>query len=236
MEEVELDMINKGFTIETMNKMMNLQHQLLKLDILSKQLELMISSKFYPKGRANRRWFAVRTAWFAFFIWKHMTRLWPDCDLTATVLPCYRRTLCYECQFMFDCALRERSTPSLLGPSSPLWLRAAAKFAKMSFGVFLVCASCPCRRSLGPTCATQAYRKEAQTAGWANQRRQTRTPRANCCGFAHVWSRTTLMNAWLHEIGRFAHAVMKKIYCNRVYPWEELSRNTPSSTHPPPAL
>jgi hypothetical protein len=32
MEEVELDLINKGFTNQTLEKMMNLQHQLLKLD------------------------------------------------------------------------------------------------------------------------------------------------------------------------------------------------------------
>ncbi|WP_397364169.1 DUF4175 family protein [Olleya sp. R77988] len=32
MEEVELDLINKGFTNETLSKMMNLQHQLLKLE------------------------------------------------------------------------------------------------------------------------------------------------------------------------------------------------------------
>ena len=32
MEEVELDLINKGFTNQTLEKMMDLQHQLLKLD------------------------------------------------------------------------------------------------------------------------------------------------------------------------------------------------------------
>ena len=32
MEEIELDLINKGFTNQTLQKMMDLQHQLLKLD------------------------------------------------------------------------------------------------------------------------------------------------------------------------------------------------------------
>ena len=32
MEEVELDLINKGFTNQTLQKMMDLQHQLLKLE------------------------------------------------------------------------------------------------------------------------------------------------------------------------------------------------------------
>ena len=31
MEEVELDLINKGFTNQTLQKMMELQHQLLKI-------------------------------------------------------------------------------------------------------------------------------------------------------------------------------------------------------------
>ncbi len=37
MEEVELDLINKGFTNQTLQKMMNIQHQLLKLDKASFQ-------------------------------------------------------------------------------------------------------------------------------------------------------------------------------------------------------
>lgn len=32
MEQIELDLINKGFTNQTLQKMMNLQHQLLKLE------------------------------------------------------------------------------------------------------------------------------------------------------------------------------------------------------------
>ena len=32
MEEVELDLINKGFTNQTLQKMMDLQHQLLKME------------------------------------------------------------------------------------------------------------------------------------------------------------------------------------------------------------